>query len=211
MDLQEILSDFFNSLSVTAWYEYLAVISGILSVWYSKKASVLVYPVGLVNTLIYIYISLSGHLPGEAIVNLYYTAMSILGWYWWLQKDSDRRIILQITRATRREAGIQILYFLILYTLLFLLIYYFRMAFFEGAIPWADALASASGFTAMWLMARKKIECWYFWILTNIVSVPLYFVKHYVFTSIYFIILLLLAIGGLWEWNKKLKTGSHAG
>jgi len=75
--------------------------------------------------------------------------------------------------------------------------------FSPGAIPWADAFASATAFTAMWLMARKKVESWHWWIATNIASIPLYFVKHYVFTSVYYLILLIMAFSGLYEWAKK--------
>ena len=84
--------------------------------------------------------------------------------------------------------------------------------FAPGAIPWADALASASAFTGMWLMTRKKLESWYWWILTNICSIPLYFVKGYVFTSVYYLILLFLAVSGLREWSKRLhsNTAHHA-
>jgi nicotinamide mononucleotide transporter len=76
------------------------------------------------------------------------------------------------------------------------------------AIPWADAFASATAYTGMWLMARKKVESWYWWIATNIASVPLYFVKHYVFTSVYYFILLVMAIFGLLEWMKRASRNS---
>jgi nicotinamide mononucleotide transporter PnuC len=77
--------------------------------------------------------------------------------------------------------------------------------FAPDAIPWADALASASAYTAMWLMAKKKVESWIWWIITNITSIPLYFIKGYAFTSVQFIVLLILAIAGLITWNKKAK------
>jgi nicotinamide mononucleotide transporter len=78
--------------------------------------------------------------------------------------------------------------------------------FAPGAIPWADAFASATAFTGMWLMTRKKVESWYWWIATNIASIPLYFTKHYVFTSLYYIILLIMAFAGLFEWLKRKET-----
>ena len=78
--------------------------------------------------------------------------------------------------------------------------------FFDGVIPWADAFASATAFTGMWLMVKKKIESWYWWIATNIASIPLYFVKHYVFTSVYYLVLLIMAVFGLLSWLKKYKT-----
>ena len=78
--------------------------------------------------------------------------------------------------------------------------------FGEGAIPWADAFASATAFTGMWLMTKKKVESWYWWIATNIASIPLYFIKHYVFTSVYYLILLIMAVFGLASWLKKFNS-----
>jgi nicotinamide mononucleotide transporter len=80
---------------------------------------------------------------------------------------------------------------------------FLKTNFAPGAIPWADAFASASAFTGMWLMTRKKVESWYWWIATNIASIPLYFVKGYVFTSVYYLILLVMAVFGLFEWRKR--------
>ena len=210
MNSTEILNSFLQDLSNTRWFEYLAVFSGIISVWYSKKANVLVYPTGLVNTIIYIYISFSGHLLGEATVNFYYTIMSIIGWYMWTKKDSSNKPLLQITRSTKKEWFVQFSFFTVFYISFFVALSYFKKMFFDGVIPWADAFASATAFTGMWLMTKKKVESWYWWIATNIASVPLYFVKHYVFTSVYYIVLLIMAIAGLVAWLKKSKTvGFH--
>lgn len=187
----------------TTWYEYVAVFTGILSVWYSKKENILVYPVGLINTMIYVYISVEGHLLGEASVNFYYTVMNIIGWYMWTRKDAHSKPVLKITSATKKEWLIHLAFFGVLYFIIFFALTYFKKYFFDGVIPWADALASASAFTGMWLMTKKKVESWYWWILTNIVSIPLYFVKHYVFTSIYYIVLLIMAFAGLAEWKKR--------
>ncbi len=193
----------------TTWYEYVAVFAGIASVWYSRAENILVYPVGLINTIIYIYISIKGNLLGEATVNLYYTAMSIIGWYMWLKKDTRHEAVLHITRSGKKEWIQQLLFFLFFYTSIFIALTYFKKQFFEGVIPWADAFASATAFTGMWLMTKKKVESWYWWIATNIASIPLYFVKHYVFTSVYYLVLLILAVFGLLEWIKKSKSQQH--
>ena len=160
---------------------------------------------GLINTVIYIYISFKGQLPGEAAVNFYYTVMSIIGWYMWVKRDSRHNIILHITRSSGKELLQQLLFFLFFYTALFFALSYFKKIFFEGAIPWADAFAAATAFTGMWLMTKKKVESWYWWIATNIASIPLYFVKHYVLTSVYYLILLVMSIFGLIAWMKKVK------
>ncbi|HMK02821.1 MAG TPA: nicotinamide riboside transporter PnuC [Ferruginibacter sp.] len=205
MSLPEIWQQFVTGMYNTTWYEYLAVFAGILSVWYSRAENILVYPVGLINTVIYIYISIKGQLLGEAGVNLYYTIMSISGWYMWLKKDQRRQVVLRITRSTKKEWVQQALFFLFFYITIFSALTYFKKEFFEGVIPWADAFASATAFTGMWLMTKKKVESWYWWIATNIASIPLYFVKHYVFTSVYYLVVLVLAVFGLLEWMKKTK------
>jgi nicotinamide mononucleotide transporter len=204
-----LLESIYTGLLQTTWLELIAVIAGIASVWYSRKESILVYPIGLINTTIYIYLSFKGHLLGEASVNLYYTLMSLWGWYLWTRVDPNKHtIILQITISNARDWIHQILFFLAFYFSLYFSLTYLKKEFAPEAIPWADALASAAAYTGMWLMAKKKVESWIWWIITNIASIPLYFIKGYTFTSVQFIILLVLAIAGLKSWNDKAKNNA---
>ncbi|MCC7377899.1 MAG: nicotinamide mononucleotide transporter [Chitinophagaceae bacterium] len=203
MSVTEIFQQFVTDMQHTSWYEYMAVFAGIASVWYSRAENILVYPVGLINTITYIYLSFKGHLLGEATVNFYYTVMSISGWYMWSRKNKQKEIILHISFSNKKDWLKQIAFFLFFYAGIFIALTYFKSAFFDGVIPWADAFASATAFTGMWLMTKKKVESWYWWIATNIASIPLYFVKHYVFTSVYYLILLVMAVYGLIEWRKK--------
>jgi nicotinamide mononucleotide transporter len=202
------MNDFFiavyNGLIQTTWIEAIAVIMGIVSVWYSRKENILVFPTGIINTTLYIYLSFKGHLLGEASVNLYYTVMSVYGWYWWSRKKEDQVTIAhQITNSTATQRLQQVLVFIGFYAILYFVLVFLKNNFAQDAIPWADALASASAYTAMWLMAKKKVESWIWWIITNITSIPLYFIKGYAFTSFQFIVLLILAIAGLMTWHKK--------
>jgi nicotinamide mononucleotide transporter len=205
LSIEQIIAQFLTDIQNTRWYEYLAVFAGIVSVWFSKKESVLVYPIGLINTIIYIYISINGRLFGEAVVNFYYTVMSIIGCYLWLKKDAEHHTILHISMSSKKEWIQQVGFFSTFYLAIFFALTYFKKQFFDGVIPWADAFASAAAFTGMWLMVKKKVESWYWWILTNIASIPLFFVKHYVFTSVYYLILLAMSIVGLITWMKKVK------
>ena len=195
----------------TSWLEFIAVVAGIGSVWFSKKENILVYPVGLVNTIIYIYLSIKGSLFGEASVNLYYTVMSVYGWMLWAKRDQQAHHVVVITKSNRKDWIQQVLFFLFFYSVIFAALTYLKKDFAPGAIPAADAFASATAFTGMWLMARKKVESWWWWILTNISSIPLYFVKGYVFTSVYYVILLFMAFWGLAEWIKRAKQQTSMG
>jgi nicotinamide mononucleotide transporter len=206
MTIEQIIKEFVAGIKQTGWIEYMAVFSGIISVWFSRKENILVYPTGLVNTLFYIYLSFKEGLLGEASVNFYYTVMSIYGWMLWARKDKEHHLVLKITTATLHEWLQHLLFFLFFYGLIFFSLTALKQNFAPGAIPWADAFASATAFTGMWLMTKKKVESWYWWIATNIASIPLYFVKHYVFTSVYYIVLLVMAIAGLIEWIHREKT-----
>jgi nicotinamide mononucleotide transporter len=205
LSLSEIYHQFISGLEQTTGLEFIAVLSGIVSVWFSQKANIWVYPTGIINTVIYIYISVKGHLLGEASVNIFYTIMSIYGWILWAKKDEKNKSVLLIKYSSTKEWILHLLFFAILYTSIYYALSYLKRDFAPGAIPAADAFASATAYTGMLLMARKKVESWYWWIITNLASIPLYFVKGYVFTSFQFLVLLIMAFVGLVSWHKKVK------
>ena len=206
MTIDQFLQQLINGIKQTGFLEFVGVFAGIGSVWFSRKENILVYPIGLINTIIYIYISLKGHLLGEASVNLYYTVMSFYGWILWSKKDRIKHeLVLHITNSNAKEWLIQLLFFAAFYFAIFFSLTWAKQAFAPEAIPWADAFASATAYTGMWLMARKKVESWIWWIATNMASIPLYFIKGYVFTSVQFVVLLILAIAGLISWQKKVQ------
>src|SRR5688572_16820549 len=199
----DIFQQFITGLLQTKWYEFIAVVFGIASVWFYKKENILVYPVGLINTTLYIFISFQSHLIGEAAVNLYYTIVSIYGWILWSKRDAEKKPILHISFSSKREWITYILLFALFYVIIFLCLSYLKKEFATGALPLADAFASATAFTGMWLMANKKVESWYWWIATNIASIPLYFVKGLAFTSVFYFVLLIMAFWGLAEWKRR--------
>lgn len=206
--VNEFLQQFTEGIKATTALEYIAVFAGIASVWFSRKENILVYPVGLINTIIYVYLSAKGHLFGEVSVNFYYTVMSIYGWYLWLKKDKEQHPVLHITFSDKQWWLYQLVFFASFYITIYFSLSYLQQNFAPGAIPWADAFASATAFTGMWLMTKKKVESWYWWIATNIVSIPLYFVKQYVFTSVYYLVLLVMAVFGLITWMQKAKKAA---
>jgi nicotinamide mononucleotide transporter len=207
MTLINIYHEFITGMQQTTAKEYIAVFAGIASVWFSWKENILVYPVGLINTIIFIDLSVRGHLLGEASVNFYYTVMSIYGWILWAKKDKVKHEnVLHITKSSGKEWMQHIGFFAAFYIVIFAALTWAKQAFAPGAIPWGDAFAAATAYTGMWLMAKKKVESWFWWILTDLASVPLWFVKGYVFTGVQFAVLTAMAVGGLIEWNKRART-----
>lgn len=184
----------------TTWLEFVAVVFGILSVVYSRAENILVYPTGLVNTTLYIYLSVQAGLYAEASVNGYYTIMSIAGWVWWARKKTDGEHQLRITGSSATDWRNALLFFGFFWVSLWWLLDRFT----DSSVPLADGFAAASAYTGMWLMARKKLENWIWWIVTNIASIPLYFSKGFVFTSFQYLIFLVLAVMGYAEWRRKM-------
>jgi nicotinamide mononucleotide transporter len=127
------LNQFLQGLLQTTWLEFVAVFAGIASVWYSKKENVLVYPVGLINTIIYVYLSFSAKLFGEATVNLYYTIMSLYGWWIWVKKDNQEQN-LQISYSTKKEWLVQIGFFVVCYITIYFSLDYLKILCFHPVL-----------------------------------------------------------------------------
>ncbi len=199
MDVTEIYQQFIDGLKQTTWLEYIAVVFGIASVILSRMENILVYPVGMVNTAIFIYLYITHGLYADALVNFYYTIMSIIGWRMWASK-SEGSATLFITKSNSRDWINALLFFSICWVTLCLVLKNFT----DSTVPQADAFTSAAAFTGMWLMNKKKIENWVWWIITNLASIPLNFYKHLVFTSFQYLVFLILAFMGYFAWKKKL-------
>jgi nicotinamide mononucleotide transporter len=208
MSAEQLWHQFVEGLQRTSLLEYIAVFAGIGSVWFSRIENIWVYPIGLISTIIYVYLSFDYHLIGEASVNLYYSILSIYGWILWAKKDQQKQHVLHISFSSKKEWTQHLAFFAALYVALYLCLTYLKKAFYPGVISWADAFASATAYTGMWLMAKKKVESWIWWIATNIASIPLYFVKGLVFTSVFYFILLIMAFSGLAEWKRRAKKRS---
>ena len=199
MEIQHIWQQFLEGLLATTPLEFIAVVFGIASVIYSRQENIRVYPTGIVNTTIYIYLSLIAGLYAEAGVNFYYTVMSIVGWFMWAGKK-EGKTVLHISRSTLREWSFALGFF----ALCWLVLWWVLKTFTNSTVPLADGFASAAAYTGMWLMARKKLENWLWWIITNVASIPLYFIKGFVFTSFQYLVFLVLAVMGYVEWRRKL-------
>jgi len=200
-NLQHILQEFTEGLKNTSWPEYLAVFFGIASVLFSRKENIWVYPTGIINTVMYTWFCFQWwSLYAEGSLNFYYTIMSIYGWWVWTRKKDGKE--LPISFNTKKDWLICLAFFFLSWGLLFFIL----KKYTNSAVPWGDSFASAAAYTGMWQMARKKVENWIWWIITNFASIPLYFYKHAVFTSVQYLVFLVLAIMGLITWRQKVKN-----
>jgi nicotinamide mononucleotide transporter len=197
--MQHIISQFFNDIHQTTWLEFIAVITGIASVIFSRKENILVYPVGMVSTGIFVLIYVTHGLYADASVNFYYTVMSVIGWVMWSRKV-EGKTVLAITGSSKKDWVNSIIFFLVCWIIL----YFLLSRFTDSTVPIADSFTSAAAYTGMWLMNKKKLENWTWWIITDLASIPLNFYKHLVFTSFQYLVFLILATMGYISWRKKI-------
>ena len=199
VNLETLTHELIKGIQDTTWPEFTAVFFGIVSVLYSRKENILVYPTGIISTIFYTWFCFVWwNLYAEGSLNFYYTIMSIYGWYAWSKhKDGNT---LPISYNTKKDWIICTIFFIVSWVVL----YFVLKRYTNSTVPFADSFASATAYTGMWQMARKKVENWIWWILTNTISIPLYFYKGAVFTSLQYVVFLVLAVMGLIEWKRKI-------
>ena len=189
----------YDTLDITL--EIVAVIFGLLSVWFSKQNNIWVYPTGLISTSIFVYLLLKWGLIGDMLINVYYFIMSLYGWYIWTRKV-DAEHFTPITTVTKKENRTSV--FIFIGTVIFVFVVY---QVFDKWISWTayvDTITTAIFFVGMWLMAKRKVENWIYWIVGDIISIPLYFYKGFTFTSFQYLIFTILAIYGYNAWKKNI-------
>ena len=180
--------------------EFIAFIFGIASVWLAKKENILVYPTGLISTIITVYLLYKAEYFGDMTMNFYYSIMSIVGWFMW--KKNKNREALKITRTSIKEKIIG--FFMFLLTMLFT---YFVYLFFDYKLEitnYIDIFTSGIFFTGMWFMALKKIENWTLWILGDCIAVPLFAYRGLGMLAAQYLIFTILAVSAYLEWKKIL-------
>jgi nicotinamide mononucleotide transporter len=181
--------------------ELIAAVFTIASVVYSKRNNVLVFPTGMICTAIFVYLLLKWGLLGDMMINGYYFIMSVYGWYIWTQK-LDGVAVTPITRTTRKEHLLSVVIFIT--SAIFVYIVYVIFDKIEHWTSYVDMITTGIFFVGMWLMARRKIENWIYWIIGDIITVPLYFYKGLTFSSILYFALTIIAIFGYLAWKKNL-------
>ena len=200
--MNEILNFLFQQYGsysqVDIGLEIFAVFFGFLSVWFSKNNNVLVFPTGLINTSIFVYLLFKWELLGDMIINAYYFVVSIYGWYYWTRKNSNNDYT-PISKVNYNDQ--KIILVISILSAIFVSLMYNVFNKWSGLVSYIDILTTSIFFAAMWLMARRKIESWIFWIIGDIISTPLYLYKGLTFTSFQYFIFTFIAIAGYYKWK----------
>lgn len=204
--IEFFLNAYKNASTLQILLEFIAFVFGILSVWFAKKENILVYPTGLIATIITAYLLYIAGYLGDMMINGYFTIMSIYGWYKWARKENDTEII-AISRTNNKEKIVGIVLFFVTVFVVFGIYKFFD---YEIKIAnYIDIFASGIFFTGMWYMANKKIENWTLWILGDIIVTPLYAYRGLGMLSLQYLIFTILAISAYLEWKKILNSSQN--
>ncbi|MDI3505308.1 MAG: nicotinamide mononucleotide transporter [Bacteroidota bacterium] len=189
------------------WIEMFAALLGIISVWYARKENILVFPFGIANVLIYIYICFTARLYANAGINVVYFISNIYGWYMWARTDENNES-LQITRNTFKQNVLSWVSVVIVYAAAFFVLREANKTdpdYLHSYLPYIDSFNTSFFLVATILMAVKKAENWVFWIIGDLVSIPIFISQGLYFTGIQYTVFLVLAILGWIEWKKKVE------
>lgn len=212
MGFHYYLQLFYQNLLDSTWKEIIAASLGVISVWYAKKANILVYPTGIISVLLYVYINFEAQLYAHMGINAYYFIFSIYGWIMWTRKDENKKE-LPITYANKKTWIISGVVFLMSLVVIQALLRIFRAddtVYWSTLVPYIDTFSTAVAIVGMWLMAIKKVENWLFWIVADVISIPLYVYKGLIFTSMQYLVFLILAVMGYIEWRKLMRGQAYA-
>lgn len=202
MSLQDIWQQFLSNARETKWPEWVSVITQVASVWYARKNNVLVYPTGIIGVLLAAYVyffMIDPPLYADASLNIYYFLMSVYGWYNWVQKKDAAHYTYPISWCTKKELTIGIGFFLVAWAVL----YFVLVKVTNSNTPVLDSLVSGTAVVAMWWMAKRKIENWLAWIVSNMVAIPLNFYKGLMLFTLMYILFLAMAWWGFTAWKKQ--------
>ncbi len=179
--------------------EITAVFFAVASVLYSKNNNIKVYPTGIVNTLIFVYLFYKWELFGDMIINVYYFVMSIYGWYLWSNSSGNEQKM-TITKTNSKDYKISALIFI--FSTIFVTFVYFLFEKFGVWWSYVDIFTTGLFFVGMYLLAKRKLEHWIFLIVGDFILIPLYYFKGYTITGILFVMYTIIAVLGYLEWKK---------
>lgn len=184
--------------------ELIAVVSGIVSVWLAKKESVLLYPIGSLSVIIWFYLCYNSNLFGQSLVNFFFLIMNIYGWYNWLRKKEDNSNFVNVSSNSFRDNLISIGAVVLLIPILYFGLKPFQAADNSLFFVLVEMFITAMNFVAMWLMAWKRIENWIFWIIADILCIPLFVYNEYYLSVVQFVFFIVIAFMGYYQWKKQL-------
>ena len=182
------------------YIEVLGALTGLIYLYFSIRQIIWLWPLGIITSLLYIYVFFKTKFYADMGLQVYYFFISFYGWFNWLYgKKGNKKLVVQFA-GRKMLIVLFILTILITYLIAFILI-----KFTDSPLPYWDAFTTAGSILATWMLARKIIEHWLFWIIIDGVSIGLYIYKGLYPTVILFFVYFTMALAGYIKWKEDMK------
>lgn len=184
----------------TNYLENIGIISTFICVWLNTRQNIWGWPWAIFASIVYGVVYFQAKLYSDMELQIVFVIISVYGWWKWLY-GGDNKSIFPVTKTPAK-------YFFFITAILFLFAIgsgYLHGKYTDASLPYFDSTLTAISLVAQWLMARKYIENWILWVVANVGYVYMYYSKDLFGTSVLYLLLLVLAIKGYWDWNKTIK------
>jgi nicotinamide mononucleotide transporter len=183
----------------TSWWEWMAVISALIHVGLLSIRWILAWPIGIISSGLYAYIFFMSQLYLETGLQFFYIIMALYGWFSW-SKPID--VSKKVTRI-RLEKHVLIIGFS--GGVCFMLAFIFDQ-FTRQTNPYADAFVTVFSLVTTWMMARKYVDSWIYWIIIDVVAATLYIQNGLVLSALLYAIYTIIAAFGFVAWRRQIGT-----
>ena len=188
-----------KQLIETNWLEWLGTISGFACVYLAAKQNIWNWPIAIISVLAYSILFYEYKLYGDAVLQLYFLATSVYGWYYWLKRKVEHaKPIVSLTNKELLKVALAVI-------ILTIIMGGILDRFTDSNVPYADGFCTSMSFIAQFLMTRKVLQNWILWIIVDIAYVPLYLYKDLALTTVLYIFFLVLATMGYLDWKRTYK------
>lgn len=226
-NLMSALQAFFNVNTVfftfigypMSYLEFFGTLANIASVWLIARKNVLTWPVGIVAVILFLALFYQIQLYSDMLEQFYFLVTGFWGWWVWTRstttvgdEDSSGQGADKITvQEVASWGGVTAVGTVALTWFTMQLNLWLPSIFLAPpSFPVLDALTTVMSFVATILMIRKKVLCWYYWIIVDVIGIGLYFAKDVKFLSLLYFIFLILAVQGLLKWRANAQESSNA-
>lgn len=175
--------------------ELLGAFFGFMSVYFTIKQKIWCWYFGLLQVVLYCFVFYTAKLYSDVILHIIYIILQFVGWYNWKYGGSNKTE-LRVTIMTNTI-------FLISSTVIITLcVGYMMQTKTDASYPYEDAFIMVASLVAQYLMIKKVLESWFFWIAVDVVAIIIYAYKGLYFTTVLYTLFLIMAIMGYLEWKK---------
>ncbi|GIU39601.1 nicotinamide riboside transporter PnuC [Shewanella colwelliana] len=186
--------------ALTLW-EAIAVVLAMAYLLLAMRGSIWCWSAAFFSTAIYTVLFWEVSLLMESVLNIYYMAMAVYGyWMWSRGRGDDKGVVVVSWSLSRHSLLIGIT------TLASLMVGYLMANYTQAAFPYLDAATTCFAVMTTYLVAKKVLENWLYWVVIDVVSIYLYLNKGLMLTSLLFILYVGMAIGGYFLWRTTMRN-----